>query len=230
MSSTREKNKSRVKSIAMNKGTCPATMHKNRRTYAIAVACGNEQLKLQAPWSDVSLEIPKEASGVFFSHVHTDHTLFKNVIPDDECFVGPPVEFEQLNNDNSDLSKPFKIKIPHCIRHDDTWRNIKVRFGNIHKTEKFKEVVYKGMGSQDDIWYETNAEFTTIYTKHFSHFTCSVCNYNCSAITRIYLYGKLSVSLSEPATRVKTKVFLSSELYIIKDYKEVSIFTYDYFR
>ena len=139
----------------------------------MAAAFGTGDLKLQAPGSEVSLEIPREASGVFFSHVHTDHTLFKNVIPDDECFVGPPVEFEQLNSDNSALSKPFKIKIPHCLQNDDLWRNIKVRFGNIRQSEKFKNVAYKGKARQEDIWYETNAKFTTIYTKHFSHFTCS---------------------------------------------------------
>ena len=128
-------------------------MHKNRRKYSMTVAfAGKRKSKLQAPDSDVSLNIPRKASGVFFSHVHTDHTLFKNVIPDDECFVGSPVELEQLNNENSDGSKIFKIKIPHCIRHSDMWKKIKVRYGNIHKSDKFDEVPQKAGGNQTNIW------------------------------------------------------------------------------
>ena len=166
-----------VRDVPVYKNTCPAIMHKNRRKYSITVAFGKKKSKLQAPDSGVSLNIPREASGLFFTHVHTDHTLFKNVIPNDECFVGPPVEFEQLNNENSDFYKIFKIKIPHCIRHSDMWKNIKVRYGNIHKSDKFDEVPQKAGGNQANIWYKVNARFVTIYTKHFSHFTCSACNY-----------------------------------------------------
>ena len=207
--------------IPVYKSTCPVILHKNKRKYVVAVACEME-VNLQALDSDVSLKIPRKVSGVFFSHVHTDHTLFKNVIPDDECFVGPPVEIEQVNNENSDDTETFKIKIPHYIRQSDLWKTIKVRYGNIHKSEKFQDVPHKDKDHQGDIWFNINDRFVTIYTKHFSHFTCSVCNYNCSAITRVFLYANLNVSGIETATRVKVKVFLCSELYKIKDYKKVS--------
>ena len=219
---SRKKVAKKVKGIPPDRTTCPVILNKNRRRYVVAVACGKKKSKLRAPDSGVSLTIPRNASGVFFSHVHTDHTLFKNVIPDDECFAGPPVEIEQVNNKNSDGSKPFKIKIPHCIRQGDLWKTINVRYGNIHKSAKFQTVPHKDEGRQDDIWYEVNPRFVTIYTKHFSHFTCSSCDYTCGAAAMIFLYGKLSISPRPPVTRVKVKIFICSELYVIKDYKEVS--------
>ena len=207
----------------MYQSKCHAIMHKNRRKYIMTVTFRKKKSKLQGPDSDVSLRIPRKASGVFFSHVHTDHTLFKNVIPKDECFVGPPVEFEQLTSEDSDGSKLFKIKIPHCIRHSEMWKSIKVRCGNIHKSEKFDEDSQKVGRNQGDIWYKANARYVTIYTEHFSHFTCSACNYKCSAATMIFLFGNLRISSRRrPATRVKVKVCLGSELYVIKDYKRVS--------
>lgn len=204
-------------------------MYKNKRQYIATVSRGEEKI-LQGPGSGVSLKIPKGSQGVFVSRIHMDPTRFENVVPKDECVVGPWAEFDHLQvitaSGPSNAEKPYQIKIPHSLRNKDHFKNVRVRHGNIFDPEAevnlFTLVPPKVDDEQAEMFYEIDENFITITTRHFSHFTCSVCDYKCSASVMIFLCGKLMYSKEPESTFMKAKAFMCSELYSTSDYRHVS--------
>ena len=101
------------------KGKCPVVMYQNlRRT--IGTATQGEPCILQAPDSDLSLHIPEGSKGLFTMRVHTDHTRFPGVVPDEECIISPLVEVEhkRLTDEEKEEEEacPYLIKIPHKLK------------------------------------------------------------------------------------------------------------------
>ncbi len=74
---------------------------------------------LQGLDSDVSLHIPEECPGIYTTLVHTDLTSKTHLIPEDECFISPPVEatFYPLKKHTGEQTprKKCALKIPHCL-------------------------------------------------------------------------------------------------------------------
>ena len=199
--------------------TCPITMVKNLRQYN-ATVCKGEARTLKAPQSDVSLSLPKGSKGLFISRAHTDHFRFKDFIPDEECIIGPPIELEQPEKQKDGVF--YIIKIPHCLPDKKSWKDIKVRYGNIHRRKQFQEVPRRGMMSNGDMYFEVKDGFILIYTQHFSHFTCTACNRTCNSAIA-FLFGNLRVSEAENASKAQIKAYICSTLYSSQDFVSVNI-------
>ena len=205
-------------------GRYQMTMQQNRRKYNATVTHGKART-LQGDGSAVSLNIPEGSEGVYMTRVHTDHTDFKDVIPEEECFIGPPVEVEHLS-DGDKSNNIYVLHIPHCITDEDRWNKeiyklIKVRVGNKFKNQHSEEVPVKTVAQGRSTYFEVKSQHIVIYTSGSSFFTCSICKNVCAASARIYLYGNLSQSTEERITIVKVKPYICSSLYKIEDYRKV---------
>ena len=200
-------------------GSCPITMMKQRRLYNATVTHG-EARTLQGDGSDVSLTIPTGSQGVYMTRVHTDHTRFPWVIPNEECIVGPLVEVEHIRTQETDIV--HKLKIPHCVRNKKLWKYIKVRKGNPNNGTEFTEIEQRFQPRGDGDYYAIDEKYITIYTSHFTLFTCTSCKKNsCNATVMAFLVGQLRNLTKHRITKVKVKAFLCSELYRIADFKNV---------
>ena len=196
-------------------------MFKNQRQWVATVTQGKGRT-LQGDGSDVSLTIPAGVHGVYMTRVHTEHSRFINVIPDDECLVGPLVEVAHHapSDEVKEIADPYVLKIPHCIRDQKNWRFIKVRSGSIYKQQPFRELPSYD-GCKGESYFKIDRHFITVYTYHFCHFTCTMCKKSCPAAARVFLGGSLSSSSSDNRTDVEIKAFLCSFLYLIPDFKKV---------
>lgn len=117
-------------------------MRKNRRKFIATVTHGAAKT-LQGDGSDVLLDIPEDSKGLYMIRVHTDHSRFRDVIPDEECIVGPIVEAEccQLGDGRDEKTHRRKLKIlciPHCVRDRSLWKYIRVRRGDIYTSGRFQ--------------------------------------------------------------------------------------------
>ena len=72
-------------------GPCPIAIQKFNAT----VTDGEARI-LQGDGSGVSLNIPAGSQGLYMTRVHTDHSMFRETVPDYECLVGPSVQVEHL--------------------------------------------------------------------------------------------------------------------------------------
>ena len=200
-------------------GKSPITMSKNRRKYNATLTYG-EARTLQGNESDVSLTIPRGAHGVYMTRVHTDYTMFPHVISDAECIVGPLVEVEHVGKAVDSLT--YILKIPHCVQNKKLWESIKVRRGNPNNGIASTEVQQRSQPGGDDDYFVIDEKFITIYTSHFTLFTCTSCDNSCNATVMTFLFAQLRHVQKHYVTKVKVKAFLCSDLYRIADFKTVS--------
>ena len=203
-------------------GKCPMIMQLNLRRTIATVTQGKPKV-LQAPDSDVSLHIPEGSKGLFTMRVHTDDTRFPGVIPDDECIVSPLVEVEHKTLSEEVKGKEpllYAIKMPHSLRYTTGCETVRVR-----RVEKFdsKVSIYEVEESRKEgDSYKIDQKFITIYTRQFSIFVCTSCGNTCQAAVMLFLFGKLEPRQEADDTLTKIKSFICSNLYCIKDFREVS--------
>ena len=196
-------------------------MSMNRRKYNATVTYG-EARTLQGNGSEVSLTIPRGVHGVCMTTVHTDHTMFPHVIPESECIVGPLVEVEHVGKGaEKERSLTYMPKIPHCIQNKELWKSIKVRRGNPKNGIDFTDLQQRFQPGDDGDYYVIDEKFITIYTSHFTLFTCTSCNNSCNATIMTFLVAQLRHLPKYDVTKVKAKVFLCSDLYRIEDFRNV---------
>ena len=178
---------------------------------------------LQGVGSDVSLTIPPGTQGVYMTGVHTDHTMFPSVIPKEECIVGPLVEVEHLGTIKKTSKTMYKLQIAHCVQNQDLWEFIRVRRGDPNKGIEFTELTQreKHVGASD--YYVIDENYITIFTSHFTLFTCTNCKNSCNATVMAFLVGELEHLLEYGVTKVKVKAFLCSDLFTIADFKNVCL-------
>ena len=202
----------------------PVAILKKRRKYMATVTQG-EAVTLQAPDSDVSLSVPKGVKSVIVGRIHTNYTRFKNAIPNDECIIGPMVEFhsQELGAENIGHSQ-YRIKIPHCVKKKEHLSAIRVRCGDIYKPDSFREIENKIKTDGSSACYEVDDKFITIHADHFSNFICTSCSKVCDALIVAFLFGYLVPVPKGRRTAVKVKSYLCSSLYKIKDFQTVRVF------
>ena len=197
-------------------------MYKNlRRTFA-TVTQGEPRI-LQAPDSDVSLHIPEGSEGLFTMKVHTDHTRFPGVIPDKECIISPIVEIEHKKQEEKikDKDSPFyTVKIPHSLRNIAQYKTVRVKRGEGYKKIIFHELPLRSEADRES--YEIDEKFIKIFTRKFSTFVCTSCGNSCQATVMLFLLGYLEQRQETNDTLTQIKSFLCSDLYSIKDFREVS--------
>ena len=204
-------------------GKCPMTMHRNRRRVIATVSHGDARI-LQAPDSDVSLNIPEGSEGLFTMKIHTDHTRFLRVIPDEECIISPLVQVEHKKISDEVKGKEsliYDIKIPHSLRSAIGYKTVRVRRGqNFENKISIQELKMRSEAEGDS--YEIDQKFITIFTWKFSTFVCTSCGNTCQARVMLFLLGKLEPRQEASDTLTQIKSYICSDLYCIKDFREVS--------
>ena len=194
---------------------CPLIMFQNLRRIIANISQGEARI-LQAPDSDVSLHIPEGSKGLFTMRVHTDHTRFPGVIPDEECIISPLVEVEhkELTEEANDEEQPlYVLKIPHSLRHSAEYNTVRIRKGKI-EAKSFQDL-------KVCIDYEIDYKFITIFTRKFSTFVCTNCENSCQSTVMLFLLGYLEPRQETNDTLAKIKSFICSDLYRIKDFRAV---------
>ena len=151
------------------------TTRRKGRKYLATVTKG-EAISLQGDRSDVKLEIkegcPKRA---YLMEVRTDLSSFESVIPDDECFISPIVE---ILSPAETSSSSYTLRIPHCLDEDDDRTKVKVRLINENRNPSVVEVPKGNAGA---LYYDIDAKFIELHTKHFCLVICTYCDrpYHC---------------------------------------------------
>ena len=207
--------------IGKFKMKCPLIMFQNLRRIIATVSQGESRI-LQAPDSDVSLHIPEGSTGLFTMRVHTDHTRFPGVVPHQECIISPLVEVEhkKLSEGAEDKEPPLCfLKIPHSHRNPKP--GVRVRKVDTMKIS-FEELQVKSEKIDMNDTFEIDENFITIFTRKFSTFVCTSCNNTCQATVMLFLLGYLEPRQEANDTLTQVKSFICSDLYRIKDFREVS--------
>ncbi len=198
--------------------------------FSATVSLGESRI-LQAPGSDVSLLIPEESPGVYRTLVHTDLSSLMQQLPNEECFISPPVavEFSPLKRHAGESLPRRKcaLKIPHCLRNDKLWEQISVRR---YITSNDKQVVEdlvcdrRAKAVKEGV-FQISSGFIRITTTGFSVFTCtrSDCHNSCQAVVHAFLFGRLDHPTNETKTIVRIKLCLTSYLYRIEDFRQVCL-------
>lgn len=198
-------------------GDCPATTQKNYKKLITTVSLG-ESITLQAPDSDVSLSIPEYSPGIYTMAVHTDVTEFLTIIPDDECVVSPVVEVIRVQRQKKRYKLAYVLKVPHCLKGTSAGKSMQVRRHG-SKSQSFE---LASDHSPDSGEFNVEAGFVEIYTSNFSKFTCTSKEHSCDAQILVSIFGKLRAYPEEITTTVNVKVFLLSQLYLIREVMQVS--------
>ena len=196
-------------------------MTRNHVRYIATVTLGRERI-LQHPESEVSLNIPQGSEGVFVMGVHTDHTKFKSILREEECFVSPVVEVKRKNLTNESLPVNATINIPHCLTETTSLQYIRVKKGDSCHSITFTELKKADELNAKDARYCIDKNFVRISTQEFSEFICTSCKNTCQAKIRVFLFAALRAWKRNKVTTLKLKSFLCSQLFRIAVYRNVS--------
>ena len=200
-------------------------MYQNLRRVIATVTQGEARI-LQAPDSDVALNIPEGSRGLFIMKVHTDHTKFQDLIHPGECIIAPLVELEhrKLSDDVNDREPPlYIIKIPHSLKNTAQYKSVRVRRGEDELPVRSEAV--------EDYAYGIDEKFITVFTGKFSPFICTNCKNTCQTSMMLFLLGYLEPRQEANDTLAQIKSFICSDLYRIKDFREVSeIYLFEVFQ
>ena len=209
---------------AANEGKCPMIMYQNLRKTIATVPWEHSKI-LQAPDSDVSLQIPKGSKGLFTMEVHTDITRLEGGIPDSGCIISPLVEVRhtELTSEVKDDELPFHIlKILHSLQNREQFKDVTVWRGNMFKKDtSFKGLQLRNHTTCDSDSYEIDDNYITVFTRRFSTFVCTSCKNSCQATVMLFVLGYLECRPNASDTLAQIKSFVCSDLYRIKDFRKV---------
>ena len=203
-------------------GSCPMTMVRNHKRY-IGTVCRGKARKLQAPGSDVSLEIPEGSRGVYVMGAHTDVSRFKSFVAEEECFVSPVVEILHKTEDDAVEPESHTVRIPHCLSDASQLELIRVRRGRSSNNAPFRHISPKDKFHISDDQYFVDRNYITILSRQFSEFICTSCKNTCKGTIRLFLFGNLNTWGKKNVTTVKMKSFLCSPLFRINEFRQVGI-------
>ncbi len=205
-------------------GTCPATLHKAYQKLVTTVSLG-EARTLQAPHSDVSLDVPENSPGIYTMQIQTNITRSSADMPDSECLISPIVElvFEKLDS-RSHLPEKMgmcAVNIPHCLTDSSQWSWAKVHHISSktqpHKNDEFSRTQTTPVHGTFDI-HEKNI---SVYTTSFSKFVCTSCKNVCEGAILSFIFGRLTPLPGEDKSTVDLKMFMGSPLFAIADFENV---------
>ena len=205
-------------------GICPATSHKAYKQLVTTVSLG-EARTLQAPQSDVSLDIPENCHGIYSMHIQT------NLTPDecsaDECFISPVVHvsLQKLKTNKAD---PFvmnlcKLNVPHCLPDGSYWNRVKVQHESHTQPADIEEFT-RVQNQPTQGTFEVHNHHISIYTRNFSKFTCTSCGkVTCGTSVLSFLFGRTTTFEALNKTAVDMKMFVGGPLYSLQDFANVSL-------
>ena len=181
---------------------------------------------VQAKDSEVEVTIPDGIKAILLQKVHTEFSQFRDIIPEDECIIGPVVELHvKTQHEVYSTRKKYIIKIPHYLETEEQLSSIKVRYGDVTENIDFTELRRKVTSRDVMPYYEVDSTHIIINTDNFSQFICTDCGKkeSCHNIM-VFPFGSLSQQEEDETTLTKVKVYLCSPLYKIVDFKTVSCF------
>ena len=197
-------------------------MYKNHRKYIGTVSLG-EARKLQDSGSDVSLEIPEGCHGVFMTHVHLGPSKSVDITQKARNrLISPTVEVHHLNKASENEPKIHTLNIPHCIPKTTLWKYVEVKKISSNEQGKVQTIPPKDETKQQDVYYTIDKHVIRVHTRTFSEFTCSICFAKCQASIMAFVLGKIEDILESKLTTVKIKAYMCSDLYGIRDFRNVS--------
>lgn len=210
-------------------GPCPVTSHKGHRKFAATVSLG-EARTLQAPGSDVCLQVPAGAPGIYLTQVHTEFSRVEQFLPQgEECIVSPVVEvkfspLQTISKAPVQLTR-CRLNIPHCLQRAERWSDVKVtHYKTDNKSIIAKDLTRDTTGNGQEGTFSIDQKRITIVTDTFSVFVCK-CGETCAAIVHVFLFGRLTNFTDEGqegTTTAEINAILGSPLYDICDFKNVS--------
>ena len=198
-------------------------MYKNHRKFIATVSLGEARI-LQDPDSDVSLQIPQGSKGVFMTHVQMGPSKTLGCMHEGKNqLISPTVEVHHQKLQKENNSKVHTINIPHCIHNSNLWKYVQVFKMNPYKQEQVKKIPPQHERKDQDEYYTIDKDVIRINTRRFSEFTCILCcETTCQASIMAFMFGKLEDILESKLTTVKMEAFMCSDLYGIRDFKNVS--------
>ena len=197
--------------------------YKNRQKY-YATMTNRQRVTLNAPGSDVSLQVADGLKTFVSQHIYTNFEDIKFAIPAKECIISPVVRFHTKDTLQGKVTDNYKFTatIPHCLAVGSDLSVIKVRSGKIQRKQPLKEVP-KGCPDDAGIQYFTADEkYITLYTNHFCDVVCTSEKQICNTSLVILPFGYIYPDEDEQQTYAKVKVFLCSYLFNLPDYRLVS--------
>ena len=197
--------------------------YKNRQKYYATITNG-QRVTLNAPGSDVSLQVANGLKTFVCQHIYTNFEDIKFAIPAKECIISPVVRFHAKDTLQGKVTDNYKFTatIPHYLAVGSDLSLIKVRCGSIKKKQSLREV-QKGFPNDVGVpCYSTDEKCITLYANHFCDVICTTEKHICNTSLVILPFGRLKPDEGEQQTYAKVKVFLCSNLYNMADYRSVS--------
>ena len=214
------------------------TFHEKNSTFTVPLEERAELIEvvdgdpctIQAPDSEVQLQIPQGAHGVVFGTVHTNHQPFLHLISDSDCLICPVCEYG-FHPDKKKLSPEgmFKLLIPHIVKDISKVRgHIQVRQASSKDDWKFTWDIPSGTKARDgETYWNIDKKYVTIHTRHFCSFIVTAEGINCCAQSaELLLFGSLK-QYQMPTVTVKP--YLGSLFYETHDYIKVQNLNSKYF-
>ena len=201
----------------------PMRVNCKQTEFSVALI-SRKAITLQDRDSQVSVDVPEGIEGSIWQKVHTNISVFQQVIADEkECMAGPVVELYSKTRNGETLSNKhqYRIKIPHCLKTEEQLSLVKVRCGNIHGNIPFEEISRGCDANETGPYFEVNKSHIIIFTTHFSQFVCSTCSKTCDCIMA-FPFGSLILTEDNNMTTASVKVILCPSLYNIEDFWKVS--------
>ena len=195
-----------------------------QREIQIAVLVTGEACAVRAPYSDVILHVPEEIYGILLGKIRTNLSRYSHLFPHNECVISPICEysFHQLL-DKPAVSKnaKYRIQIPHVARDINNFgQQIIVRHGSIHNGH-FRKCPAGVPEEGHDTYYTVGDKYVDVYTSHFSATVVTQESIDCCCRSaKATVFGTLR-NKSGQKPLVKLKVFLTSLLHNIEDFKSV---------
>ena len=191
--------------------------------FAVALI-SKKAITLQDTHSQVSVDVLEGIEGSIWQKVHTNISVFQQVIADEkECMAGPVVELYIKSQNGETLSDNhrYRIRIPHCLKTEEQLSLVKVRCRNIHGNIPFEEIPRGIHANETGPYFEVDKNHIIIFTNHFSQFVCSTCSKACDCIMA-FPFGSLILTEDNNMTTASVKVILCPSLYNIEDFWKVS--------
>ena len=191
--------------------------HKGYRLY-FGVQVNGEKAVLQGPGSDVQLHIPEGLHGFISGHAHTDPTPFLDHIPESDCLVSPIAEYN-CSFTSSCPKRLFETIVPHCVRNQEFFQQIRVWHGDIHNKTPFL----------DKSTFVVDEKYIKIQTYGFSQFFCTIpgCQESYYGNPKAFIFGRIT-PLKYPPIKSALRIYMCSPLYDILDFEQVDLFLFFY--
>ncbi len=186
-------------------------------------------MTVKEPYSDVILHVPSGVHGILYGMIHTDHSQFADLVPDEDCIVGPTYECHiQYKPGYGPPKEPFLLQIPHIVDNIyDADIGVQVQRdqnGMPQDALKAGECPHN-LATAAKVFYSIKGNHVDIFTREFSKFSLKAKANCCCNEINLAVFSKMippsTTGPGEPLPEADIRVYLSSKTAKIKDYARV---------